>query len=954
MYRLIVCILFFPPFWVLAQMPDMGLPNIRNYEKMEYAAGTQNWEIAQDKDGFMYFANNDGILRFDGLHWDLTEVPLSLVRSVFVDSQNRVFASLISNFGLLDRDEEGKPYYKSLVDLVPEEHRNFNDVWKIHEIDGEIIFQSFEKIFIYDGESIKIFTPLSKFHFSFTINNELYYQELGEGLFKYNKGNPIKQNWAEQLKDTPINSILELTSKHILIGTVDKGLFLFSNGKLSSWNTEANEFVLRNKLFSIAQHNDMIALGTIRDGLVLANEEGKIIRKINRLADLQNNTVLSLFFDKDNNLWMGLDNGISYAEINSPLTYISAQGNLGTGYCAKLYKNKFYFGTNQGLFVRSSPGADKTEEIYNLIPGTEGQVWWLDVFDDQLLCGHANGIYIIDDKRATKISNLAGAWTFIPHNDDPGILLGGHYNGLSVLRNEEGKWRFSHEIKGFKESSRTIALDEDGVVWMSHGGKGIFRIELNEQVDSVIQFQKFGKEHGLPSDMHNILFKLDDAVYISTTEGIYQYQAETARFSPSNKMNDFFGLQERMMRVTRDDNGNVWYIANSESGVLRLNEDLSYTKITSPFDAIKDQLVKEFAFLYPFTETLTLFGIDRGFALYNSKFAKSYGSSFQSFITKVELAYINLTLYPSGLNQETPEFPFRKNSIRFHYNAPFYENLKDLRFSYLLENFADEWSDWSPDIYKEFTNLPYGNYVFKIKAINNYGIESETSEYEFIILPPWYRTRTAHTLYVIGLIFLLFSITWITRYRIKRLAKNAQIQHEKELEGKDKELKNLSLVAEKEIVRLRNDKLRAEMIHRDKELANQTNNIIQKNKLLTKLNQELQKIQNTTEDGAVKAKMAILKKRIQKEIDDKQQNRIFETYFDEVHKDFFDRLKEKFPQLSPKDLRLCAYIRMNISSKEIATLLNISFRGVEISRYRLRKKMELSRDINLSTFLSNI
>ncbi|MDZ7776779.1 MAG: hypothetical protein U5L09_14830 [Bacteroidales bacterium] len=70
----------------------------------------------------------------------------------------------------------------------------------------------------------------------------------------------------------------------------------------------------------------------------------------------------------------------------------------------------------------------------------------------------------------------------------------------------------------------------------------------------------------------------------------------------------------------------------------------------------------------------------------------------------------------------------------------------------------------------------------------------------------------------------------------------------------------------------------------------------------------------------------------------------FHKHFEDVHSGFFRSLREKYPELTPKDLRMCAYLRMNLSTKEIALISNISVRGAEISRYRLRKKLELDQD----------
>jgi DNA-binding CsgD family transcriptional regulator len=298
--------------------------------------------------------------------------------------------------------------------------------------------------------------------------------------------------------------------------------------------------------------------------------------------------------------------------------------------------------------------------------------------------------------------------------------------------------------------------------------------------------------------------------------------------------------------------------------------------------------------------------------------------------------------------------PFRRNTFRFNFSAPFYENDAPLVFSYFLVGFSEDWSHWSGDSYKDFSNLWEGEYLLKLKAKNIFEVESEIATIRFSISPPWHRSNAAYLVYLLFVLIISFLFVKFIVYRIRQ-AKQKEVQgYKQKIQKQREQSQHEAIIAEKEIIKLRNDKLRAEKKHRDKELANQTMGLVQKNKLLINISEELQFIHNLIKSDSAKSKIYSLKKRIRKEIDNKQQNKIFETYFDEVHEDFFNRLKEKYPILSPNDLRLCAFIKMNISTKEIATILNISYRGAEISRYRLRKKLELSREINLSTFLSNI
>ncbi len=954
MNRICYILFFLFPILSFAQVKNVGSPSIRNYPKSEYNGGTQNWGISQDQHGFMYFANNDGILRFDGFNWQMldTDIPLP-VRSVYVDDDNRIFVGLIDNFGEIKSDNSGKYKFHSLRNLF-DASVSFTDVWNIREIDGGIVFQSFEKLFVYDRKNIKVYSPKKKYHFSFEVNGRLLLQEQGLGLYEYQSGSFKKLAWAEPVVNDEIINILNIGEDKLLIGTSEK-LYKYENNTLTECDCPANDFVMTNKLFSATSIlGNYIVLGSILNGAIISDFEGNVVHVLNRAKGLQNNTVLSLFADRDKNLWVGLDNGISFVQINSPISYVSQNGDIGTGYCCVIENGNFYLGTNQGLYVKSYNDFSKNTGTFKLIENTEGQVWSLKVFDGKVICGHNFGTFLIDNNIATKLNAEPGGWTYIRPKRNQNFLIGGFYSGMALFKFENNTWRFYKKLDGFNESCRFIVEDKNGNLWISHGSKGVFRITLSDDFEQISVVKFYNQAQGLPDSEKNIVLLYNHEPYVSTVDGIYEYDQNSDRFVKSVQISELLAGVGRVKNLSTDGEGNLWFLGEEKSGVLRLNEDLTYTRITAPFESIKGKLVREFEFVYPYDQEQIFFGIDIGFAHYSSKFPKSYENDFSAYITEVELSYLDTTIYPMGSANSLMKFPFRKNSFRFHYTTPLYENIEEIRFSYLLQDYSEDWSAWSTDVYNDYTNLPFGDYIFKVKAINRYGVESRIHEFAFSVLPPWYRTHLAHAIYIIFALALIFSLVVLIRYRIRHSEEKARLQHQKEMHDKEEHFKHQKVIAEKEIIKLRNDKLRSEMVHRDKELANQTNNIIQKNRLLMKINQELQKIQSTTEDGVVKSKMAILKRRIEKEIDDKQQNRIFETYFDEAHQEFFNRLKDKFPQLSPNDLRLCAYIRMNISTKEIATLLNISFRGVEISRYRLRKKLELSREVNLSTFLSGI
>ncbi len=955
MRKAFLIILIFLSSFCLAQVKNIGSPNIRNYSKSEYNGSTQNWDIAQDQNGIMYFANNDGLLSFDGSQWNLTRVSFSSpLRSVLIDKNNNLFVGLINDFGIIIRENSKPPVFVSLKHLLPDEYQNFDDIWNIHEINDGMVFQCFKYLFIYKEGTIKVLEPQVDFHFSFQIKERLFIHEPESGIFELVDGKIVKLPFWDDYLEQDISAILEKGNGQVLICTSANGIYKMEDEKMEPWDTPVNNFIKKNRLYSATSlPGNYFAFGTILNGLVIADGNGNIIQSINSRNGLQNNTILSLFVDRTQNLWLGLDNGIDYVEINSPLRFFNSE-NLGTGYCCTIFEGNLYLGTNQGLYVRPFDEFDN-DHPFELVKNTAGQVWSLEVFDGELICGHNQGVFKVKGNTATKTRQTEGTWRFIQLNTKPEFLLGGCYNGLILFKEGDNGWNFYKKLEGFRESSRYIQQDKEGDIWIGHGGKGIFRVKLNDTNDSILQFIHYTKEYGLPSNTGNILLGYKKNMYASTDSGIFRFDKTTNRFVLSEEMNRIFNTSAKIKTLTEDEEGDIWYIADNESGIIRKNEDQTFTKITAPFKKLDNRYVNEFEFIYPYNTNNAFVGIDDGFAHYSAKVNKPYNETFSSIITKVEIQHMDSVVYLyEPETEEHFKFPFRKNSLRFHFAAPFFENEIPMQFSYFLEGFSEDWSPWSTHSYKDFTTLHEGNYQFKLKAKNSYGIESDISSFAFEILPPWHRSGIAYLVYILMFGLLVFLITKLILKRLERAKEQEKIRHQQEIRKQEEQHQREALVAEKEIIKLRNDKLRAEMIHRDKELANQTMGIVQKNKFMIKVNEDLNAIQDFVINETAKNRILSLKKRIKKEVDIKQQSQIFETYFDEVHEEFFKKLKERYPNLSPNDLRICAFIRMNLTTKEIATILNISYRGAEISRYRLRKKLELDRSANLSTFLSNI
>jgi ligand-binding sensor domain-containing protein len=942
-------------------LKDVGVPDILNFPKQDYHASAQNWQIEKNSKNFIYFANNDGLLEYDGAHWQLYGLPnRSIIRTVEIDSNDRMYIGQQNDFGYMEPDIDGQLKYHSLLELVPAGSRSFEEIWRIHLTNFGVVFQSYTHLFIYKNGQVSSVHLNNKIRFSFYVNDKLWVQDEIEGLHEYRQGQLYKLPGVDLLDDKEIWTILPVYNNRVLIGTNNDGIFEYNGESLLPWKGEANDFLKENQIFSGTKFKETYyAFGTIQNGLLITDENGKIIQHINKKKGLQNNTILSIGTDHDQNLWLGLDNGIDYIDINSPFTFMHDPEGLGATYTSLVHNGKLYVGTNHGLFVKNWPEKVKVEpEGFRLVPGTVGQVWYLGIHQGAILCGHNNGAYVIEGETADLISGVYGAWTFIEPVQNRNYLIGGNYNGLTLFKKTGGTWKLEGTIKGFNESSKLLAQDKDGNIWMSHGYKGIFRMQLNEKMDSVVAYKYYNSDHGLPSNIYNNLMTIGQTIVFTTLNGIYIFNESSQSFERSVYYNDIFGEQNNIDYILQDQYNNIWFISGGVPGVLRFQEDGTYTKVIAPFEKLAGRLIAGFQHINIVDLQNTFIAMEDGLAHYTPSFQTNATNQFDTYIRQVTNLKNHKSLYPATAPSELPTdsltFDYKGNNLKFTYSSPDFKNNKKIRYSYFLENFSTGWTAWSGEPTCEFMNLREGNYIFKVKAINPFQTESEAASLAFYISPPWYRSTLAYLAYTLsGTIFIGLIIWWVY-YRMQVSKRKERLKNLQEYRWKVQQYQREALISEKEIIKLRNEQLQGKMIHLDKELANQTMNLVEKNKFMGKLKSELKNLQTLVPDSSLKSKISLIINRIDKEFDDKKQNKLFETYFDEVHEDFFKRLTEKFPTLTPREQKLCAYIKMNIATKEIATLQNISTRGVEISRYRLRKKLGIDRDANLGTYISGI
>ncbi|MCF8370065.1 MAG: LuxR C-terminal-related transcriptional regulator [Bacteroidales bacterium] len=948
-------------FSLQGQIKQIGNPFITNYNKSDIQAGAQNYAAVQDDMGRMYFGNNTGVLVYNGNTWKLVPVDnKSYVRSLAIDSANRVYVGAYQEFGYLDHDSLGNLKYESLLHLVPEECENFADIWKIVEINNTIYFQSYYYIFEYKEGEMKILRPENEFIFSFNINNELYVGDKTIGLKNLKTDSFILVENGHFFASKEIRSMLPFMSNSMLIGTRKDGVFVYDNGEIKEWNPILNDELTTHKLNCGVKIDDKrFAFGTVQNGVVITDGDGEIIMNLSTEQGIQDNAIENLFSDMNKNLWIVHYIGIDYAEISSAYNILST--GIGSGYASMLHGDNLYLGTNRGLYHANWRELGQVNKnSFKLIPNTVGQVWCLYDYKGLVLLGHHEGAFIIKDQKARKVSDVNGNWQFLEMEANPGYILAGTYTGYILFKEENQDIRFVRKIDGFNESCRVSLIDKDGYIWMSHGWKGIFRLKLNPEMDGYEEVDFFSTKDGLPSDLYNDIFMYHSQVYISAIDGIYVYDKASNRMEKDSWMTSFFNFDQPLSKVIEAPDKSIWNLGEGRVGRLTILNDTIFLNDYLTMSFIKDKLIPPFESLNWYDKENMIIGTQNGFIHFQPSKENEQKTTFGTEIYSFEAIGNNLQIRLGGelLRGSKPfpeiEIPYKNNLIRVGVSANFFSNPGGTQYKYSLDGFSSDWSAWFSNPLIEFARLKEGSYNLHVKSRNYKQEEGSKVQFRFVVLPPWYRSLLAYFGFAILFLLIIGLTYFLINRRIERLKKLMALKQQREIEQKEKKIQEEREKTEKELIGLRNEKLRDEVIHKSKELANSANSIIHKNQVLNEIKADLKLMAEESKNLFVQRKIKGLLRKIDKDIEDDQGHEIFRSNFDRVHENFIAQIRKAHPDLTPKDLQMVSYLRMNMSTKEIAPMLNISVRGVEISRYRLRKKLGLQHDHNLTDYILNI
>ncbi|MBS1660388.1 MAG: transcriptional regulator, partial [Bacteroidetes bacterium] len=864
-----------------AQSP-IGLPMIKNFRNTDYHASLEVWDVCQDKRGLLYFANNDGLLTYDGAYWKVYPLPNKpAIKSLAMDEDGRIYTGGQDEVGYFFPDAAGSLQFHSLKEQLPKLAQQFADIWNTVVTKDGVFFKTNEAIFWWKDNKMQVFDAPAGWQIMAQAGGRLYATDKTKGLLVFQNGQWAAAARGEGGDALHITGIVEYAKDTLLLSTVKNGFYLLHDSTLvrrpmGSDQLWANDLV--NTLLRIGA--DRYAVGTRTGGTLIMDGRGEIVQRLTGGEGLQSNNVLCLWVDRSSNLWLGLENGISVVHYNTSVKQIRpVKDNQLLCNAAEVYNGRFYVGTSNGLYsVAVEPGTrdmSMIKGVFSEVENTKGRVWSLADMDGQLFLGNQDGAALLKGNRAVPILTRHGAWNFVKTGDE---IVAGTYTGLQAIVHDKGGFTDGGRVSDLYESLYKVSADSQQVVWASHPYRGVFSSAIRQGKT----YKHYGVKEGLPSGLGNYVYRVRGAVVVATAKGVYSYDSKMDRFVPSRLFTPI--LHDTSVEcLSEDKEGKVWFVSKQRVGVI----DFSKPSVTY-FPELTGVSVKGFAFVYPYDNENILVGGNNG--LYHLNYSRyiQTNDSLTVLISAVKaIAERDSLIYGGYASNGDVKLANHWNSFHFEYSSPIYSQQAGVEFSYRLEGFDRDWSEWTLKTEKDYTNLSYGRYQFQVRARDNLGNISSVSSFSFEVKPAWYQTFWAYLLYLLLAVGLVYVIRKIWQ---RRLALH-QKKHEEE-QARLSYLHSLELDRkEKGLIALQNAKLEGELQFKNKELATATMHLVERGGILLSIKEELQTvIKQLNIPNLSYSFKSVFKMISDTEKADDDWNK-FALYFDQVHNNFLGTLK---------------------------------------------------------------
>lgn len=934
-----------------------SVPKIIRFTRNDFNADPQFLSMCETDDGKLIFGNNDGAIVFDGEFWKKISLPNnSSVYSILKTKDGKIYVGGYNEIGTLQKNNYGNYFYKSLVSDFHLEDSNLENFWDVQELNKHIIYRSFTEIVVITNNRITHLPANDAFLYSGKVGGDYFVYDSSFGIYKFDSNSMSLELFfdAKDFNSEGISSILPTSDPNIVT-------IITKYGNVYSGNLKTRKIAKKLYLFqgtkkdlvsyAIVGNNSDYVIGTRSSKIFNLSFTDQIFRENQIYSELNNTTVHCLFKTKNNNIWVLQSNGLNLLDYKSPFIKVFDQASV---YDILLKDKKIYIATSNGVYF-----SDFTENLRNSsydfkkIEFLQGTTWAIQNIDNSIIVSHDSGLYKLENGNTQKIGNHEGFWKILKIKNKPGLYLGTNYRGLYLIENKSNNWSVKNKINGFSESCRDIIADYDSnTYWVCHGYKGVYKIHISSDYSRVDAVDHFTDKNGFKSPFNINVFNWNHKIVFTTNTGIYVYNGSTNKFelfSPLNKILDST-LNTRKIIQT---NNKTWFIQDDEAGYFTNNNP---KLIKDLFLNLKGSFNRGIESIYPLGDNKVFFGTNMGLYLYTLNETQSQSQTlFSTIISQVSYTHNQKLQFVEISSKENDiQLPNQTDILRIEFSCPKMFSSSEIQYSYKLANIDENWSPWQINPYKEYTHLRPGNYTFVVKSRNLAGLLGKETIYEFNILPKWYQTNFAYFIYFIITGLLVYFIVNYVKNKIDYERLKSKIEAKKTQQLLELEIEQLKLKKDREEIHKDKLNLEDDVLNKSKELANYTLLLSKKKDVFEELKIDLKQLRELLKSDDSRKKISEIFQKLNQHKIGEEFVEIFDVNFEKINRNFFEKLKQIDSTLTKRELRLCAFVKMDLTNKEMASLLNISVRGVESARYRVRKKLNVNQDDHFINFLEKL
>ncbi|MDQ1350198.1 MAG: hypothetical protein QG657_499 [Acidobacteriota bacterium] len=770
---------------------------LKNYSPDDYLRQPQNWCIIQDKQGVIYTANQAGLLQFDGVSWKVIDIPNLTARSIAIDDNGTIYVGGRDEIGYLSPDSKGTLIYQSLVSHLDNNQKSFGPVRKTHTLKEGIYYWTTKYLFRWDpvSQKMKVWEPKSLFTASYNCNGKLYLCQQNVGLLQINGDSPVLLPGGDKFADTTINMMVPYDDHRILLGTTTKGFYLYDvieGDSFTPFPTGAgvDAYLAEKQLYFAARLSDgNFALATRSGGLLILDARGKLKEIMDSASGLQDNSVWYVFQDFQENIWLALNKGISKIEYASPFSiYDDKSANL-PGIVLSVARHgpqkELYAGTTNGLFIQAPNGK------FIPVPGISDLCWSLLSTGESLLAATRQGIFQIKNNIPGKIIDNPSYVVSLSRQNTNRTWAGTKDSLISLwLDKATGRWTEEYKYQNINLEVISIQEDLQGNLWLGTLTQGVLYVAFpGGKVTPNPMTTQYSPDQGLPKGEIHVCSAAGQILF-ATEKGIYHFDDKKNTFVPDSLLGEkFTGGSTSVFRITEDQHKTIWFHSRLQNYRAELQADGTYKIDDTTFRRLFSTQANA---IYPDPNgQFTWFATSKGLVRFDSSIKKNIDTPFRALIRSVS------TPGAPNVPSRFPVILYKERNLRFEFAAPFFEAENETEYQCMLEGYDKNWTAWTKETRKDYTNLDAGRYTFRVRAQNIYGTIGKEDSFQFRILPPWYRTWWAFSIYAAAAFFMLFFIIkWRSRQLVREKQRLEQIilERTKEIKRQSEKLEEMANV----------------------------------------------------------------------------------------------------------------------------------------------------------------